>query len=163
MQVSGIVSKRAFNESIVSYSSRHSYNTAHSRSTCSMFSVWPQWWQTVGGPRDRIWDLVAFVWPIRSLVITNSSAQVRCWNFFGGPNVHEIEISAMYNYIPLVLNQLLNVGVDQWFQICIMDTCQWVYVLIKSLFCKLVHFFISLNATVAWYPAETDMCALVTQ
>ena len=23
--------------------------------------------------------------------------------------------------------------------------------------------FVSLNATVAWYPTETDMCALVTQ
>ena len=64
---------------------------------------------------------------------------------------------------PLDLNQLMNVGVDQWLQICIMDTCQWVYVLIKGLFCKLVHLFISLNATVAWYPAETDMCAFVTQ
>ena len=60
--------------------------------------------------------------------------------FVRGPQCwfHEIEISAMYNYIPLGLNQLLNVGVDQWFQICIMDTCQWVYVLIKGLFCTLV-------------------------
>ena len=23
-----------------------------------MVSVWPQWWQTVGGPRDKIWDFV---------------------------------------------------------------------------------------------------------
>ena len=44
-----------------------------------------------------------------------------------------------------------------------MDTRQWVYVLIKGPFCKLVHFFISLKATVAWYPAETDKYALVTQ
>ena len=28
-----------------------------------MVSVWPQWWRAVGGPRDKIWDLVAFVWP----------------------------------------------------------------------------------------------------
>ena len=69
----------------------------------------------------------------------------------------------MYSYIPISLNQFLNVRVDQWFQICIMDTCQWVYVLIKGLFSKLFHFFISLNATVAWYPAETDICALFTQ
>ena len=34
MQVSGIVWKRAFNESTVQYSSRHSCNTAHSRSIC---------------------------------------------------------------------------------------------------------------------------------
>ena len=26
-----------------------------------MVSVWPQWWQPVGGPRDKIWDLVALV------------------------------------------------------------------------------------------------------
>ena len=31
-----------------------------------MVIVWPQWWQTVGGSRDKILDLVAFVWSIRS-------------------------------------------------------------------------------------------------
>ena len=61
----------------------------------------------------------------------------QCW-------FHEIKI-----YIPLGLNQLVIVGVDQWLKICIMDTCQWAYVLTKGLFCKLVHFFISVNATVA--------------
>ena len=50
-----------------------------------MVSVWPQWWQPVRGPRDKIWDLVALVWPIRSRVITTSSALVRCWNFFWWP------------------------------------------------------------------------------
>ena len=60
MTVSGNVSKRVFNESTVYYSSRHSCNTAHSRSIWSMVSVWPQWWQTFGDPRDKIWDLVAF-------------------------------------------------------------------------------------------------------
>ena len=45
-----------------------------------MVSVWPQWWQPVSGPRDKIWDLVALVWPIRSRAITTSSALVRCWN-----------------------------------------------------------------------------------
>ena len=68
MQVSGIVSKRVINESAVLYSSRHSCNTAHSRSIWSMVRVWPQWWQVVGGPRDKIWDFVAYVWPIRSRV-----------------------------------------------------------------------------------------------
>ena len=34
--------------------------TMHSSSIWSMVSVWPQWWQPVGGPRDKIWDLVAF-------------------------------------------------------------------------------------------------------
>ena len=78
MQVSGIVSKRVFNESAVQYSSRHSCNSAHARSIWSMVSVWPQWWQAVGYPRDKIWDLVAFVWPFRSWVIKTSSALVKC-------------------------------------------------------------------------------------
>ena len=52
-----------------------------------MVRVWPQCWQVVGGPRDKIWDFVALVWPIRSRVITTSSALVRCWNFFRGPSV----------------------------------------------------------------------------
>ena len=42
-----------------------------------MVTVWPKCWQAVGGPRDKIWDFVAFVWPIRSRVITTSSALVR--------------------------------------------------------------------------------------
>ena len=33
---------------------------------------------------------------------------------------------------PLGLNQLLNVGVDQWLQIRIVDTCQWVFILVGS-------------------------------
>ena len=57
-------------------------NTAHSRSMCSMVRVWPQCWEVVGGPRDNIWDFVALVWPIRSRVITTSSALVSSWNFF---------------------------------------------------------------------------------
>ena len=80
----------------------------------------------------------------------------QCW-------FHKIEISVMYSYIPLGLNHLLNVGVNQWFHICIVGTCQWVYILVEGLFCWLVHSFISINATVAWYPAETNMCALVIQ
>ena len=50
-----------------------------------MLSVWPQWWHVVGGPRDKVWDFVTFVWPIRSRLITTSSALVKCRNFFGGP------------------------------------------------------------------------------
>ena len=38
----------------------------------------------------------------------------QCW-------FHKIDISAMYSYFPLGLYQLLNVGVDQWFCICIVD------------------------------------------
>ena len=52
---------------------------------CSFVRVRPQCWQAVGGPRDKIWDFVALVWPIRSRVITTSSALVRCWNLLGGP------------------------------------------------------------------------------
>ena len=35
----------------------------------------------------KIWDLVALVWPIRSRVISTSSALVKCWNFLGCPSV----------------------------------------------------------------------------
>ena len=74
------------------YSSRHSCNTAHYRSIWSIVSVWPQWWQVVGVPRDKIWDLVALVWPIRRRVITTSSALVKCWNFFACPSVGECKV-----------------------------------------------------------------------
>ena len=63
-------------------------NTVHSISMCLMVRVWwPQCLQFVGGPRDKIWDFVALVWPILSWVITTSLALVRCLNFFGGPSV----------------------------------------------------------------------------
>ena len=54
---------------------------------CSIVRVWPQCWQAVGGPRDKIWDFVALVCRIRSRVITTSSALVRCRNLLGGPSV----------------------------------------------------------------------------
>ena len=69
----------------------------------------------------------------------------------------------MYSYIPLNLNQLLDVGVDLWFQICIVDTHQRIYVMVKGFLCQLVNSFISVYATMAWYPAETNMCAFVIQ
>ena len=69
----------------------------------------------------------------------------------------------MYSYIPLDLNQLLDVGVDLWFQICIADTHQMIYVMVKGLLRQLVNSFISVYATMAWYPAETNMCAFVIQ
>ena len=45
---------------------------------CSIVRVWPQYWQAVGGPRDKIWDFVALVCPIQ-----------------------EMQISTMYRHIPL--------------------------------------------------------------
>ena len=63
------------------------FNTVHSRSMCSIVRVWPKCWQAVGGPRDKICDFVALVWPIRSRVITTSSALVRCRNLLSGPSV----------------------------------------------------------------------------
>ena len=57
---------------------------AHSRGIWPMASVWPQRWQTFGGPRYKIWDWV--VWPTRSRAMT-SSALVKCLKFFGGPSV----------------------------------------------------------------------------
>ena len=65
----------------------NSCNIVHSRSMCSMVRVWPQYWQAVGGPRDRIWDFVALVWPIRNRVITTSSGLVTCRNLLDGPSV----------------------------------------------------------------------------
>ena len=50
----------------------------------------------------------------------------QCW-------FHEVEILGMYSHIPLGLNQLLNVGVNQWFQISVVDTCQWVYLSVEGL------------------------------
>ena len=74
-------------ESVVQYLSRLCCNTAQSRSICSMVRVWPQCWQVVGGPQDKIWDFVAFVWPIRNQVIATSWALVRCLNFLVCPCV----------------------------------------------------------------------------
>ena len=87
MQASGIVSKRVLNDSAVQYSSRICCDAVHSRSMCAMVRVWPQCWQEFGGPRDKMCDFVALVWPIQSLVITTSSALVRCLNSLGGPSV----------------------------------------------------------------------------
>ena len=48
-----------------------------------------------------------------SQVITTSPALVKCWNFFAGPSVgFKREISAIYMYIPLDLDQFLNIGVQ---------------------------------------------------
>ena len=69
----------------------------------------------------------------------------------------------MYSYIPFDLNQMLDVGVDLWFQICIVDTHQRIYVMVKGLLRQLVNSFISVYATMAWYPAETNTCAFVIQ
>ena len=69
----------------------------------------------------------------------------------------------MYSHIPLGLNQLLNVGVNHWLQICVVDNCQWVYLLVEGLLCQLLHPLISPNSTAARHPAETDTCASVTQ
>ena len=69
----------------------------------------------------------------------------------------------MYSYIPLDLKQLLDVEVDLWFQICIVDTHQRIYVMVNGLLRQLVNSFISVYATMAWYPAETNMCAFVIQ
>ena len=54
-------------------------------------------------------------------------------------------------------------SVDQWFQICRVGTHQRVYAMVKGLFRQLVNFFISLYAAMAWYPAETNMSAFVTE
>ena len=51
---------------------------------------------------------VGWLQPLQLWLGAGNSRWPQCW-------FHKIEISAMYSYIPLGLNQLLNVGVDQWF------------------------------------------------
>ena len=43
----------------------------------------------------------------------------RCW-------FQEIEISTMYRHTPLDLNPLLDIGIHDRLQICIVNRCQWV-------------------------------------
>ena len=93
---------------------------------------------------------------LNSSQVLKSLGWPKCW-------FQEIQISTMYRYIPLDLDLLLNVGVYQWFQICIVNSCQWVYVMVKGLLCQLVHYLILLNATIARHPAEADTAAFVTQ
>ena len=52
----------------------------------------------------------------------------QCW-------FNEVEISVMHSNIQPGLNQLLNLGVDQWLPICTVATCQWVYILVEGPFC----------------------------
>ena len=52
----------------------------------------------------------------------------KCW-------FQEIQISTKYRYIPLNLEHPLNVRVYQWLQICKVNSCQWVYVMVKGLLC----------------------------
>ena len=86
------------------------------------------------GSQDNISNLVALVWPNQSRVMTTFSALVKYWTLYSGPSV---------GFIPFDLNQLLDIGVDQWLEICIVNTCQWVYVMAKGLFLlagRLFHF-----------------------
>ena len=80
-----------------------------------MVRVWPQWWQAVGGPLDKMRDFGALVWLIPSRVITTSSALVRCRNLLGGPSAgsRRYKIHTVYRYIPSDLDLLSNVGVCQ--------------------------------------------------
>ena len=56
--------------------------------------------------------------------------------FLGWPKwwFQEIKISTMYRHIPLDLNLLLDIGIHR-LQICIVNSCQWVYVMVKGLLC----------------------------
>ena len=128
---------------------------------CSMVRVWPQLWQAGGGPRDKIWDFVALVWPIRRRIITTSSGFVRCGNFLGGPSVCFMG----YRYLlcidtsPLIWTSCWMYGLTSG---CIVDSCQRVYVVVKGLLSWLVHYLITLNVTIAWYPAYANTSAVVT-
>ena len=41
----------------------------------------------------------------------------------------------MHSHMPFDLNQLLDVGIDKWLQICVVNTCQGVNIMVKLLFC----------------------------
>ena len=92
-----------------------------------------------------------------------SSGQVL--EFHGWPKCwfQEIQISTMYRNIPLDLSLLLDIGIHHRLQIYIVNSCQWVYVMAKGLFRKLVHNLVTLNAVMAWHPAEVDTSAFVAQ
>ena len=133
MQVSGIVWKRVFNESTVKYSSRHSCNTAHSKSIWSMVSVWPQWWQAVLGTRYGIW------WPLYGLFEVGWLQQtLQLWLGAGISSVALMLVSRDRDLCHIQLR-------PTWFEpisecrwqgphICIVDTCQRVYILVEGLF-----------------------------
>ena len=80
----------------------------------------------------------------------------KCW-------FQEIKISTMYRHIPLDLNLLLDIGIHHRLQICILNSCQWVYVMVKGLLCLLVHYLVTLDAAMAWHPAKVDTSAFVAQ
>ena len=83
-----------------------------------MVRVWQQCRQAVPYLRDKIWDFVALVWPIRSRVITTFSALVRCRDLLDGPSVgfrwyrslpcidtsHLIWTSPCIKYLPVTSN-----------------------------------------------------------
>ena len=158
MQVSWIVSKWAFNESTVYYLS----HTPGAYGQCSVSDHNGSKWSKVIG-QDMGLGGLALVWTILSQAITTSSALVKCWDFFGGLSVgfkrdlYHVQPSptwlgpaAGYRSWPVVSN--LHSGHSPG-----------VYVMVKGLFHQLVNSFISLYATVARYPEETNTCAFVTQ
>ena len=109
---------------------------------CSMFDHSGDKQPVVLGTRYGTW------WPWYSQFEVGWSRPLQLWLSARISLVAPMLVSQgrdpMHSYIPLGLNQLLNVRVDQWLQICIVGTCQWVYILVEGLFCQLVHSFPSM-------------------
>ena len=47
----------------------------------------------------------------------------------------EIKISTMYRHILIDLNLLLDIGIHHRLQICIVNSCQWTFVMVNDLLC----------------------------
>ena len=52
----------------------------------------------------------------------------KCW-------FQQINISTMYRHILLDLNLLLDIGIHHRLHICIVNSCKWVYVMVKGFLC----------------------------
>ena len=68
----------------------------------------------------------------------------------------------MYRYIPVDMYLLLNVGVYQGLQICIVNSCLWGMSWSRVSFSSW-HTLIPFNATMVCHPAEADMGNFVAQ
>ena len=127
-----------------------------------MGSDWPWWWQVFGVCGTRCGTLWSGYgqFDIREF----HPPQLSLGNYFLSWNLcrfQELQTSAMSRHIPLDLNYLLHIGIYYLFLFSVVKTFHlWLYAMFYVLFCKLLDCIISLNAVMAWYPAETDILDL---
>ena len=129
MQVSGIVSKRVFNESTVYYSLRLSCNTEHITRAYGQWSAFDH-----NGDKQSVvlWTRYATSWPWNGQIEVGWLQAFPLWLSTWISSMAPVLVSRDIDLCrvqlhPTWLNQLLDIWVDQWLQICIVDTCQWVY------------------------------------